>query len=421
MTAAGELKREPSTLRPGALARDPHAIALLTAGKDPDYALGLTNALASRGIAFELIADDFMARSAPVRQGQVVVRNLLGAEQAGPAGKALRLLRYYLALIRWARRTPCRIFHILWYRKFLLFERHTLNWYFKALGKRLVLTAHNVDDRARDGSSSRLNRFSLRRMYRSFDHLLVHTAKMKQQLVDDFGVSEAKVSVVPHGINDHIPEAGISRSEARSRLGLGRDERVLLFFGNIAPYKGVELLADAFIRLAASPLYRLVVAGPVKEKNLQSYWDQVAGRIEEAGLSERTRLDVGFIPDEEVEAYFKSADVSVLPYRGIFQSGVMILSYRFGTPVIATDVGSLRQDIVEGRTGFLCRPDDADDLARTIESFFDSDLYRCSKQYSAWIRRYVEKRFSWDANLSGTLPVYEGLLNESCALAGNAK
>ncbi len=77
-----------------------------------------------------------------------------------------------------------------------------------------------------------------------------------------------------------------------------------------------------------------------------------------------------FIPDDETEVYFKAADVLVLPYRHIYQSGVLFLGYSFGLPVLAADVGALKEDIVEGKTGFVFRPEDPADLAETIARLF---------------------------------------------------
>ena len=89
----------------------------------------------------------------------------------------------------------------------------------------------------------------------------------------------------------------------------------------------------------------------------------------------RVLLRADFIPDDETEVYFKAADVLVLPYRHIYQSGVLFLGYSFGLPVLAADVGSLKDEIVEGKTGFVFRPEDPVDLARAIERYFASDLY----------------------------------------------
>ena len=76
--------------------------------------------------------------------------------------------------------------------------------------------------------------------------------------------------------------------------------------------------------------------------------------------------------DADTEIYFKAADVVVLPYTHIFQSGVLFLGYNFGLPAIATDIGSLRDDVIEGETGFICKPCDAIDLANCIRKYFSS-------------------------------------------------
>ena len=85
----------------------------------------------------------------------------------------------------------------------------------------------------------------------------------------------------------------------------------------------------------------------------------------------------------------------VIPYVEIFQTGVPFLSYSFGLPVIATDVGSLRDDIVEGETGFLCRPKNSPDLARTIRRYFASDLYQNLETRRTQIRQFANERHSW--------------------------
>ena len=104
-----------------------------------------------------------------------------------------------------------------------------------------------------------------------------------------------------------------------------------------------------------------------------------------------------FIPDEETELYLKGADVLVLPYKDIFQSGVLFLAYSFGLPVVATDVGSFREEIVEGRTGFLCQPGDPADLAKAIERYFTSDLYKNLKVRRRELKDYANANYSWDA------------------------
>jgi glycosyltransferase involved in cell wall biosynthesis len=111
-----------------------------------------------------------------------------------------------------------------------------------------------------------------------------------------------------------------------------------------------------------------------------------------------------------MELYLKAADVLVLPYKEIFQSGVLFLAYSFGLPVVATDIGSFREEIIEGRTGFLCRPGDPIDMAQTIETYFSSDLYRDLSRRRQDIRDYAYSHHSWDAVGDLTRSVYVELL-----------
>ena len=116
------------------------------------------------------------------------------------------------------------------------------------------------------------------------------------------------------------------------------------------------------------------------------------------------------MPDAETEWYFKAADVLALPYTFIFQSGVMFLAYNFGLPVIASDVGALKDEVVEGVTGFVCAPMDAADLARKIERYFVSDLYSSLDSSRANIRKLAADRYSWSIVGATTRQVYVDLL-----------
>jgi glycosyltransferase involved in cell wall biosynthesis len=108
--------------------------------------------------------------------------------------------------------------------------------------------------------------------------------------------------------------------------------------------------------------------------------------------------------------YFKAADVLVLPYKHIFQSGVLFLAYNFGLPVLAADVGSLHEDVEEGETGFMFKPEDPADLARAIERYFDSDLYKELPRRRRRISDYANERHSWDTVGEMTRAVYDELL-----------
>lgn len=388
-------------------------VALLTGGGDRPYAFGLATAFLSKGLRLDLIAGDGLDSPEWHGTSQVNFLNLRGDQRpdASWARKISRVLNYYIRLIKYAAISKPMIFHILWNNKFEIFDRILLMLYYKLLRKKIVLTVHNVNAKKRDSNDTMLNRFSLKFQYRHADHLFVHTEKMKRELTEEFRVSASAITVIPFGINNSVPNTSLTSSEARRRLGIAEKDRVLLFFGNIAPYKGLEYLVDAFQKvLAENGNYRLIIAGNLK--NCENYWNGIQGMITRDVNGGQILLKIEYIPDDETEVYFKTADLLVLPYRHIYQSGVLFLAYSFGLPVVATDVGALREEIIEGRTGFVCRPEDSVDLARAIETYFSSDLYEDLANRRQGIRQYALERYSWDVISESTLNVYRELLGE---------
>ena len=274
------------------------------------------------------------------------------------------------------------------------------------------MTAHNVNAGKRDGTDSWWNRFTLRIQYHLTNHIFVHTQRMKQELVDDFGVPEGNVTVIPYGINNSVPTTGLTQAEARQRLGLPARDKVLLFYGNLAPYKGVEYLVTAFNQLAvAGTDYRLIIAGRCKE--CPDYRRQIEQAVKEGGAADRVTLRIEFIPDAETEVYFMAADVMMLPYTYIFQSGVLFLSYNFGLPVIASDLEALRGEILPGETGLVFKTLDAADLVRTIQTYFRSDLYRDLAARRARIQEHANERYSWTKVGAMTTRAYAAAVGNS--------
>lgn len=385
--------------------------ALLTGGGDRPYVLGLADALLRTGIGLDVIGSDEL--DAPLLQDSPGVNflNLRGDQrsEAGTGAKVRRVLRYYARLIRYAADARPHIFHILWNNRFETFDRTLLMWYYRSLGKRVVLTAHNVNAGKRDGNDSSLNRLTLRTQYRSCDHIFVHTARMRLELVKEFRIPERRVTVIPFGINNTLPTTAMTRLEARRTLGLAEQERALLFFGNIAPYKGLEYLVAAFSEVVGyGGEYRLIIAG--RSKGPDSYWARVQTAIRQSGVRDRTIEHARYIPDSEVEIYFKAADVLVLPYTHVFQSGVLFLGYSFGLPVIAFDVGSMQEEILDGETGFVCPAQDSGALAGTIRQYFQSVLFGELEQRRLRIRRFANDKYSWDHVGTLTAGVYRSLI-----------
>jgi D-inositol-3-phosphate glycosyltransferase len=406
-------RRSPETLLSLKMSDTAHeiTISLLTGGSDRPYVFGLTTSLISKGVAMDLIGSDELDFPEFRDKRGLNFLNLRGCNRPDVSflRKVARVAMYYAKLIHYAATSKPKIFHILWNNKFDLFDRTLLMLYYRLLGKRLVLTVHNVNAEKRDSKDTRLNRLTLRIQYRLTHHVFVHTDKMKGELIEEFGVQAARVTVIPFGINNAVPNTSLTSAGAKQRLGLHKDERTILFFGRITPYKGLEYLIAAFGQvLGLDQNYRLIIAG--KPDRCEEYWRAIREEIREYVQKGQVLLKANFIPDDETEIYFKAADVVVLPYKDIYQSGVLFLGHSFGLPVVAADVGSLKDEIVEGKTGFVFRPEDPVDLARVIEQYFASDLYADLNHHRCQIRAYATERHSWDAVSQITMSAYATLL-----------
>jgi D-inositol-3-phosphate glycosyltransferase len=344
-------------------------VTLLTGGIDRPYAFGLAMALVSKGVRLDVIGSDGVDSPEMHSTPGLTFLNLQGGkrENVSRAKKASRVLAYYSRLVGYASSCRPKIFHILWNNKLQSFDRTCLTMYYKLKGKKLVFTAHNVNAGKRDGNDSLMNRLTLKIQYRLLDHIFVHTEKMKAELLQDFGVRPQAVTVIRHPVNSVFPDTDLTPAAAKKKLGLGESDKAILFYGAIRPYKGLEYLVDAFhLLVAKNPEYRLIIAAEPK-KGAEEYLRDILERIERGGHREKVMQRLEFIPDKDTELYYKAADVLALPYKEIFQSGVLFVGYNFGLPVVATDVGSFRDDIPEGKTGFLCKPGDVVDLARVID------------------------------------------------------
>jgi len=392
----------------------PHleTVALLTGGFDRPYAFGLTMALASKGIAVDVLGGGEIDSPEMHSTPNVRFHDTYGdpRRERGALAKLLRVISYYTKLVRYARVSRARIFHLLWNNKFQAFDRTLLTLYYKLSGRKLVFTAHNVNAGKRDGNDSMLNRLTLKMQYKLVDHIFVHTDPMKKELEDDFGITSNKVTVIPFGINNSVPDTNLTSRQAKERLGIHPDEKAILFFGAIRPYKGLEYLAEAFRQLGLTEQnYRLIIAGEPK-KGTEQYLNDIKRTLNVERVRECVISKTEFIPDEDTEVYFKAADVTVLPYTSVFQSGVLFLAYSFGLPVIASDVACFREDIIESQTGFVFTPCDSGDLARVLEKYFESDLYKNLESRRREIREYAQARNSWALVAEATQKVYAALL-----------
>lgn len=194
------------------------------------------------------------------------------------------------------------------------------------------------------------------------DSFLVMSEKVRRDLLQ-FNTTKP-VQLVPHPLYDHFG-APVSQEAARTHLGLQTTDSVLLFFGFIRKYKGLDLLLEAMAdkRIKAANI-KLVIAGEFYEEETP-YRQQIA----DLGLAQQVVLHNDFIPDEEVKYFLCAADCVVQPYRNATQSGVTPLAYHFEKPMIVTQVGGLPDLVPHGTVGLVCQPEPGS-IADAVLAFF---------------------------------------------------
>jgi glycosyltransferase involved in cell wall biosynthesis len=171
---------------------------------------------------------------------------------------------------------------------------------------------------------------------------------------------EVPISVIPHPPFSVLEPTGDSAVNLwRDRIDARPDAKIVLFFGNVRPYKGLRDLIDAFPEVAASANAVLVVAGTFFESTAD-----YRARIDELDLVDSVRLFDGYVPNEQVAPLFELSDLVVLPYRSASQSGVISLAAAFSKPVVATTAGGLA-DALAG-AGMVVPPEDPDALGTAI-------------------------------------------------------
>lgn len=255
--------------------------------------------------------------------------------------------------------------------------------------KRLADICHNVHPFAAAGTfdRSRVQRFFYRRIYKLFDAVFVHYERNRREFLESFGVPESRVGVIVHGNEDIFKELrtpGVTASSLRKRIGIG-DEPVVLFFGTLSRYKGVDVLLEAFPRVHAETGARLILAGfPFHDFDLAAH-------------RERGGPAVTWVPEYidsgDVAAWMELASVIVFPYRDIYQSGAVHVAQSFGVPTVASAIGAF-QDVIEHEvSGLLVPPQDPTTLADAlIRLLKDPPL---AQRLGARMRADAQGPFAW--------------------------
>lgn len=226
----------------------------------------------------------------------------------------------------------------------------------RARGVKIVWTAHNLGDH--ESVRPMLDAFNSRHVARMAHAIIAHSEVARETVIGHFKIDPAKVHAIPHANYVGLYPRTVGREDARAKLGIESDTTVLLFLGGIRPYKGINMLLDAFASIDAPKLRLRVVGSVFEEMDLSD----LTARVER---DPRVELVPGFVPDEELQVHLRAADAVVLPYEEVLTSGAALLAMSFGKACIAARVGSL-VDIFPPEGVFHYRAGSQEGLAAAI-------------------------------------------------------
>jgi len=282
---------------------------------------------------------------------------------------------------------------------------------------RVVHTCHNVQ-RFSDAPTGdivrtcRLWYYAQSQMYRRCNGIIFHAIENLQEFRRTFGFEPACWAIIPHGEYDlFAPSQDTPMAEARRALGLEGGGPIILFFGMLRRYKGLDVLLEAIACLRQSvPEVRLLVAGaPGRDIDVQALYADV----QRLGIEESVTWHVGYIPHEKVHLYFRACDVVALPYRKAYESGVLKIAQALGKPVVVTDTGGLASAVERGRAGVIVPPEDSEALAQALEDLLSDPVLAESLAERGQV--LARTAFGWAGVAERTEQFYREVLETTCA------
>ena len=359
-------------------------VLVVSHGYEPIYERGFCNGLSDNHLAYVLVSSD-RTDYAGLRPGARTL-NLRGSQDNKRAKwkKRVNLLRYHLSLlwhVAFTRPLTVHVMGLIWPPLFVGVLEAL--WY-RAFARHYVLTVHDLLPHDHVTAADRL---LFHWSFRLAQTLVVHTTKMRDALIEQHGIAPERIIVMEHGIE---PIAATVRAPRRAD-----DTWNILFFGKVMRYKGVDILLEALAELPVDA--RLVIAGVGVEPALT--------RELEAAMADHPRREHitwhnRFIEESELPGLFGTADVVVLPYRKIDQSGILFQALRYGVPLVATRVGTFEHYVSE----------DVGELAASIDSTaFREAMMRLNQRRAALTRDRVSgagRRYEWQHTVKALAALY---------------
>jgi glycosyltransferase involved in cell wall biosynthesis len=359
----------------------------------PPYDRALAAALARAGAEVELLTTSFLYGPVPPAEGYRVeerfYRRSAGRGLEAPARLPFKALEHVPDMLRFRRDAAADIVHYQWLTIPSLDVR-----LLPSLRPR-VMTAHYI---LPPQASHRQVR-NARRVFGAMDAVVAHSEHSAARLRDEVGLDPAKVRVIPHGAFDYLTR--LPEEQPLPQELEGAEGPVILSFGLLRPYKGIENLLAAYGPVAAgNPGAELWIVGNPRMdvEPLRRQADAAGGRV---------RFVTRFVDEAEIPAIFRRADLVVLPYLDAEHSGVLYTGLAFGKPLVLSAVGGF-PEVAEAGAARLVPPGDTAALAATLEELVTDEAARA--ELAAAAARAAAGPFSWDESARLTLDLYRELI-----------
>jgi glycosyltransferase involved in cell wall biosynthesis len=356
----------------------------------PPYDRALAAALARSGAEVELLTSRFLYGPVPAAEGYRVdecfYRRSAARGLAAPARRTFKLAEHLPDMLRLRRRADADVIHYQW------LTAPALDSLLLPARRPRVMTAHYI----LPPRPSRRQVASARRVFGRMDAVVAHSEHGAARLRDEVGLDPSRVRAIPHGAFDYLtrlPEEKPLPPELE-----GAEGPVILFFGLLRPYKGIDTLLEAFRRVQGAELW--IVGNPRMEVEPL----RQLGAAEAPG---RVRFVTRFVEDAEIPAIFRRADLLVLPYRDAEHSGVLYTALAFGKPMVLSAVGGF-PELAEHGAARVVPPEDPAALAVALSELTRDEAARA--ELAAAARRAAAGPYSWDEAARQTMSLYEELL-----------
>jgi glycosyltransferase involved in cell wall biosynthesis len=356
----------------------------------PPYDRALAAALARAGAEAELLTSRFLYGPVPVAEGYEVrecfYRRSAGRRLEGRGRRAFKAGDHVGDMLRFRREADADVVHYQWLT-FPGLDSHLLP------PRPRLMTAHYV----LPPEPSRRRLASARRAFGAMDAVIAHSEHGARRLREQAGLDPDRVRVIHHGAFDYLtrlPDEKPLPPELE-----GAEGPVILFFGLLRPYKGIDTLLEAFRQVKGAELW--IAGNPRMDiEPLRSLAAEAPGRV---------RFLPRFIEDAEIPPILRRADVVVLPYRDAEHSGVLYAALAFGKPLVLSAVGGF-PEVAEQGAARLVPPEDPASLAATLSELVGDEAARAQLGEAA--ASAATSSYSWDKTASQTMSLYRELLEK---------